>query len=74
MSEQTDGRQKDAALHAPNAEGNVWPGQVCPAFDSRDDTPIGVAQCWYCRHADFHLGKPRALDVGICYWPKKVLK
>jgi hypothetical protein len=28
--------------------------------------------CWYCIHADFHLDKPRALDVGVCYWPKKM--
>lgn len=23
--------------------------------------------------ADFHLDKPRALDVGICYWPIRVI-
>ena len=65
-------RQEDAPLRAPNAEGNVWPKQVCPAFEPRADTPDGLRQCWYCRCADFHLNKPRALDVGVCEWPKKV--
>jgi len=51
----------------------VWPEQVCPAFEPRADTPEGLRQCWYCRHADFHLDKPRALDVGVCYWPKRIL-
>ena len=27
--------------------------------------------CWFCVCADFHLDKPRALDVGICEWPQK---
>ncbi len=58
-------------LTAPNTDGNVWPKQVCPAFEPRADIPKGLQQCWYCRYADFHLDKPRALDVGICYWPKK---
>ncbi|HMM30768.1 MAG TPA: GHKL domain-containing protein [Clostridia bacterium] len=26
------------------------------------------------RCADFHLDKPRSLDVGVCYWPKKISK
>ena len=67
-------RQEDALLSAPNAEGNVWPRQVCPAFEPRAETPDGIRQCWYCRCADFHLDKPRSLDVGVCYWPKKILK
>ena len=63
--------QEDMSLSAPNAEGNVWPNQVCPAFEARIDTHYGLSQCWYCRYADFHLDKPKALDVGVCYWPKK---
>lgn len=66
-------RREDATLNAPNAEGNVWPTQVCPAFEPRAGAPPGLRQCWYCRYADFHLDKPRALDVGVCYWPKKIL-
>lgn len=60
-------------LSAPNADGNVWPQQVCPAFEFRDTAPIKIQQCWYCRYADFHLHKHKALDVGICNWPIKVL-
>lgn len=67
-------RREDAPLTAPNAEGNVWPKQVCPVFEPRSDAPEGLRQCWYCRSADFHLGKPRSLEVGICYWPKKITK
>ena len=67
-------RIEDMPLSAPNAEGNVWPKQVCPAFEQRNDTPIGLRQCWYCRYADFHLEKAKALDVGICCWPEKILK
>lgn len=65
--------QVEQPLRAPNAEGNVWPGQNCPAFLARSGAATGMSQCWYCRHADFHLDKRRALDVGVCYWPKKVL-
>lgn len=67
-------RQVDAPLSAPNAEGNVWPKQFCPAFEPRNDTPNGIKQCWYCRCADFHLDKSKPLDVGVCYWPKKITK
>lgn len=59
-------------LSAPNSDSNVWPKQVCPAFIPRHDTINGLRQCWYCIHADFHLDKPRALDVGVCYWPDKI--
>lgn len=65
-------RREDRPLNAPNAEGSVWPKQVCPAYAPRADTPDGLRQCWYCRHADFHLDRPRALEVGICCWPKKI--
>lgn len=63
----SDRRLKDQPLPAPNSGGNVWPGQSCPGF-----TPRGGAverTCWYCVYADFHLDRPRALDVGICEWP-----
>jgi len=64
--------KEDQVLSAPNAEGNVWPRQSCPAFTPR----IGAVEetCWYCGYADFHLNKPRALDVGVCYYPKKQSK
>ena len=63
-------RREDQALSAPNFYGNVWPKQRCPVFMPRS----GAAErtCWYCIHADFHLDKPRALDVGVCYWPKEI--
>ncbi|MCQ4935228.1 hypothetical protein [Anaerotignum propionicum] len=67
-------RREDMALEVPNAEGNVWPKQVCPTFEARTGAPEGLKQCWYCRYADFHLDKPRALDVGVCYWPNKISK
>ena len=67
-------RMEDIPLSAPNDEGNVWPKQVCPAFEPRTNTPSGLRQCWYCRYADFHLNKPKALDVGMCCWPQKILK
>lgn len=64
----TTRRREDQPLPAPNSGGNVWPKQSCPAFAARS----GAAErtCWYCVYADFHLEKPRALDVGVCYWPK----
>lgn len=60
-------RREDRALSAPNPGGNVWPNQSCPAFAPRS----GAAEetCWYCVYADFHLDRPRALEVGICEWP-----
>lgn len=59
-------------LPAPNSGGNVWPYQYCPAFVGRGGAP--EKQCWYCVYADFHLDKPRALEVGICEWPQKQAK
>lgn len=67
-------RPEDVPLSAPNTEGNVWPNQACPAFEPRADAPDGMRQCWYCRCADFHLDRPKALDVGICCWPQKIIK
>ncbi len=65
-------RREDAPLSAPNTEGNVWPKQVCPAFEVRANVQIELRQCWYCRYADFHLDRPRALEVGVCYWPIRI--
>lgn len=73
MSEQRNKWGENLLLSAPNPEGNIWPKQICPAYIPRDGAPIGIQQCWYCCHAEFHLGKPRALEVGICYWPKKIV-
>lgn len=73
MAEQARQRE-DTPLSVPNAEGNIWPRQVCPAFVPRDDTPVGLRQCWYCRCADFHLKRAKALEVGVCYWPKKIIE
>lgn len=67
-------RREDMPLSAPNAEGNVWPKQSCPAFEPRVGACKELGQCWYCKYADFHLDRPRALDVGVCYWPKKISK
>jgi hypothetical protein len=66
-------RQEHAPLSAPNALGNVWPRQICPAFEPRGDTLEGLRQCWYCCYADFHLDMARSLDVGVCYWPKRIM-
>lgn len=61
-------------LSAPNPGGNVWPKQWCPAFTARKTASPGMEECWFCRYADFHLDKPKALEVGICLWPEMNLK
>ncbi len=64
-------RREDQPMDVPNRDGNVWPVQSCPAF-----TPRGGAlqnTCWYCVYADFHQDKPRTLDVGVCYYPKRCI-
>lgn len=66
-------KQGELFLSAPYTEGNVWPRQLCSAFERRAETPNEVRQGWYCRYVDFHLDKPRSLDVGVCYWPKKIV-
>ena len=38
-------RREDMPMSAPNAEGNVWPKQVCPAFEPRTDALKGIQQC-----------------------------
>lgn len=69
MERQWNQRKEDKPLDAPNRDGNVWPKQNCPAFTPRSDAFL--KECWYCIYADFHLYKPRALDVGVCYYPQK---
>jgi len=64
-------RREDMALTAPNSGSNVWPNQSCPALNPRGSA--AGKTCCYCVYADFHLDKPRALDVGICNWPGKKL-
>ena len=67
-------RREDQPLEKPNQDGNVWPKQACPAFTPREGAAAGIYECWYCCFADFHLDKPRALDVGVCYFPKIVYR
>ena len=62
-------RKEDLPLSAPNQDGNVWPHQRCPAFVPRCAGALN--ECWFCVHADFHLDQTRALEVGVCCWPKK---
>ena len=57
----------------PNKEKNVWSQDLCPAYTPREEAIESLKGCWYCRYADFHLKEERALEVGICKWPKKVL-
>ena len=59
-------RMEDMPLSAPNAEGNVWPKQVCPAFEPRTNTPSGLRQCWYCRYADFRKSNEIMLENSVC--------
>jgi hypothetical protein len=61
-------RKEDFQLEKPNSDGNVWQRQVCPAFTPRDNTTL--KECFYCKYADFHLDKPKPLEVGVCYFPK----
>ena len=60
-------------FEVPNKNGNVWPGNLCPAYTPREDAIERLKECWYCRYADFHLKEERALEIGICKWPHKVL-
>lgn len=66
--------QQEPMLSEPNQNGNVTPMQHCPSFEERHSETLALPSCWFCRHADFHLTARRALDVGICHWPKKVVK
>ena len=60
-------------FEVPNKNGNVWPGNPCAAYTPREDAIDSLKECWYCRYADFHLKEERALEIGICKWPHKVL-
>ena len=54
----------------PLSGRSVWPGQCCPGFAARrSETLKTTPECWFCRHADFHLTQPLALEVGICCYP-----
>ncbi|MCQ2537973.1 MAG: hypothetical protein MJ124_06205 [Lachnospiraceae bacterium] len=57
----------------PNKGGNVWPEEICPAYTPRKGATECLKGCWYCRYADFHLKEERALDVGVCKWPEKMV-
>ena len=57
-------------LRSPQTGQNVWPNQCCPCFVARySETLKTIPECWFCRHADFHLTEPVALEVGICCYP-----
>lgn len=56
----------------PKQNGSVWPRESCPAFTPRENAAL--TQCWYCQYADFQLGATRALEVGVCRWPKSTGK
>ena len=56
----------------PKQNGSVWPNDICPAYTPRQEAIPCINGCWYCRYADFHLQEERALEVGICKWPKKI--
>ena len=58
----------------PKRDGNVWPDDICPAYTPRKEAISCLKGCWYCKYADFHLKAERALEVGICKWPKKVIE
>ncbi len=58
----------------PKREGSVWPDDICPAYTPREDAIPSIRGCWYCQYADFHLKEERALEVGICKWPKKIIE
>lgn len=72
MEQNKNRRREDMPLEKPNIEGNVWPKQSCPAFTPRGGALLN--ECWYCVYADFHLDKPKPLEVGVCYYPNKKIK
>ena len=57
---------------APRPGRSVWPHQGCPCFTPRESLFLRDPdrECWYCAHADFHLDREVALDVGICLYPE----
>lgn len=68
MREAFPGRPEYEFFDEPKPGENVWPHQGCPCFLARRDTvPDDPGrECWYCRHANFHLTQPKALKVGVC--------
>jgi len=67
-------KEEKKLYDVPNARGSVWPNDVCPAYTPREGSMEGIKGCWYCRYADFHLKEEKALEVGVCQWPKKIMK
>lgn len=65
--------RQEKEYETPNAGGNVWPEDKCPAYTKREGSIDGLSGCWYCRYADFHLKQERALDIGVCKWPSKIM-
>lgn len=64
---------KERLLKEPRKDQSVWPGQCCPMFEARYSAAGPVwAECWFCRYADFHLNREKALDVGICCYPRRI--
>lgn len=61
--------EKNHHIAEPPIEQNVLPRQCCPAFLPREGALPGERECWFCAYADFHLDKPKALEVGICRYP-----
>lgn len=61
-------------LEEPNQNGNVWSQDLCPAYAPRREAIESLKGCWYCQYADFHLTEEKALEVGICKWPDKMMQ
>lgn len=57
-------------FYKPRTGRSVLPGQRCPAFVPRSVQLGRTGECWFCRHANFHLRERVALEVGVCCWPK----
>jgi hypothetical protein len=70
MAEKKTDLEREDFFENPNANGNVWPFQRCPAFSPRVDAFEN--NCWHCRYADFHLDREKPLEVGICCFPKLI--
>lgn len=60
-------------LQFPKSDQNVFSYEVCPKFVARSSLAIPHKECWYCRHADFHLEKEKPLEVGICCYPAIII-
>ena len=67
------GQPEYELFSAPKPGESVWPHQGCPCWTARRYTLLATPdhECWCCAFADFHLGQDKALEVGICQYPKK---